>query len=122
VAAGGFGVEKFFVISEYLITMLLLSEHWRNGPSVEAPSGSAGPAVSCRRCSLRSPSPGQRPVRREELTPRGDLFAALTHTGTGTSSSGVLLRPVPAALLLPTVVPGRGGQFYLLWPLALAGL
>ena len=48
---GGFlGVEVFFVISGYLITLLLIGEHERNGRSVSASSGCAASVDCCRPC------------------------------------------------------------------------
>ena len=45
---GGFlGVEVFFVISGYLITLLLIGEHERTGPGQPAPVLAApGPAAA----------------------------------------------------------------------------
>ena len=49
---GGFlGVEMFFVISGYLITLLLISERERTYGSRCGSSGSVGPDGCCRRCS-----------------------------------------------------------------------
>ena len=49
---GGFiGVEVFFVISGYLITLLLIGEHERTGPVQLGSSTCAGPAACCRRSS-----------------------------------------------------------------------
>ena len=55
---GGFiGVEVFFVISGYLITLLLIGEHERTGRSACAPSGpdergaSSRRSTCCCRCS-----------------------------------------------------------------------
>ena len=50
---GGFlGVEVFFVISGYLITLLLIGEHERTGRiSLRAVLAAAGPGACCRRCS-----------------------------------------------------------------------
>ena len=54
---GGFlGVEVFFVISGYLITLLLTEEHSRTRRSRCATSGPAGPAGCCPRCTRCSPS------------------------------------------------------------------
>jgi peptidoglycan/LPS O-acetylase OafA/YrhL len=49
---GGFlGVEVFFVISGYLITLLLISEKEKRGASTSPTSGCGGLGASCRRCS-----------------------------------------------------------------------
>ena len=50
---GGFlGVEVFFVISGYLITLLLVGEHERTGRiSLRQLLGRVGRDASCRRCS-----------------------------------------------------------------------
>ncbi len=49
---GGFlGVELFFVISGYLITLLLIGEHERAARSACARSTCAAPAGCSRRCS-----------------------------------------------------------------------
>ena len=50
---GGFlGVEVFFVISGYLITLLLIGERERTGAhQAAARSGGAGRGACCRRCS-----------------------------------------------------------------------
>jgi peptidoglycan/LPS O-acetylase OafA/YrhL len=126
---GGFlGVEVFFVISGYLITMLLLSEHRR--------SGSIGlrhfwfrrarrllPAVFALLIVVTLVSVL---FVREELTRlKGDLFAALTYTMnwhlilSGTSYFDQFQRPPLLRHLWSLAVEE---QFYLLWPLALAGL
>ena len=49
--SGGFlGVEVFFVISGYLITLLLIGEHERNGRvDARASSGCVAPGACCRR-------------------------------------------------------------------------
>ena len=50
--SGGFlGVEVFFVISGYLITLLLIGEHERNGRVELGSSGCAAPGACCRPCS-----------------------------------------------------------------------
>jgi peptidoglycan/LPS O-acetylase OafA/YrhL len=126
---GGFlGVEVFFVISGYLITMLLLSEHRRNG--------TVGlkhfwfrrarrllPAVFALLLAVTLVSVL---FVREELTRlKGDLFAALTYTMNwhlilgGTSYFDQFQRPPLLRHLWSLAVEE---QFYLLWPLALAGL
>ena len=50
--AGGYlGVEVFFVISGYLITLLLIGEHERTGTIDLRSSGSDGSVGCSRRCS-----------------------------------------------------------------------
>ena len=120
---GGFlGVEVFFVISGYLITMLLLSEHRR--------SGSIGlgrfwfrrgrrllPAVYALLIVVTAVSAL---FVRDELTRlRGDLIAALTYTMNwhlilgGTSYFDQFGRPPLLRHLWSLAVEE---QFYLLWP------
>jgi peptidoglycan/LPS O-acetylase OafA/YrhL len=126
---GGFlGVEVFFVISGYLITMLLLSEHRR--------SGSVGlrhfwfrrarrllPAVFA---LLFVVSVVSVLFVRDELDRlKGDLVAALTYTMNwhlilgGTSYFDQFQRPPLLRHLWSLAVEE---QFYLLWPLLLVGL
>jgi peptidoglycan/LPS O-acetylase OafA/YrhL len=120
---GGFlGVEVFFVISGYLITMLLLGEHRRQG------------SITLRRFWFRR---GRRLLPavyallivvtavsvlfvREELTRlRGDLIAAITYTMNwhlilgGTSYFDQFGRPPLLRHLWSLAVEE---QFYLLWP------
>jgi peptidoglycan/LPS O-acetylase OafA/YrhL len=126
---GGFlGVEVFFVISGYLITMLLLSEHRRRG------------AIGLRHFWFRRarrllPAVFALLIAvslvsvlfvREELSRlKGDLLAAVTYTMnwhlilSGTSYFDQFQRPPLLRHLWSLAVEE---QFYLLWPLALVAL
>jgi peptidoglycan/LPS O-acetylase OafA/YrhL len=126
---GGFlGVEVFFVISGYLITMLLLSEHRR--------SGSIGlkhfwfrrarrllPAVFVLLFVVSAVSVLF--VRDELDRLKGDLVASLTYTMNwhlivgGTSYFDQFQRPPLLRHLWSLAVEE---QFYLLWPLLIIGL
>jgi peptidoglycan/LPS O-acetylase OafA/YrhL len=126
---GGFlGVEVFFVISGYLITMLLLSEHRR--------SGAIGlkhfwfrrarrllPAVFALLFVVSAVSVLF--VRDELDRLKGDIVAALTYTMNwhlivgGTSYFDQFQRPPLLRHLWSLAVEE---QFYLLWPLLLVGL
>ena len=126
---GGFlGVEVFFVISGYLITMLLLSEHRRTG-------GIGLRHFWFRRARRLLPAVfallfvvslvSALFVRSEMSRLKGDVVAALTYTMNwhlilgGTSYFDQFQRPPLLRHLWSLAVEE---QFYLLWPLALAGL
>ena len=126
---GGFlGVEVFFVISGYLITMLLLSEHRRTGEIGVRHfwfrrARRLLPAVFALLVVVTAVSVL---FVREELTRlRGDLFAALTYTMNwhlildDTSYFDQFERPPLLRHLWSLAVEE---QYYLLWPLALFGL
>ena len=125
---GGFlGVEVFFVISGYLITLLLIGEHERSGTVSLRGFCCAAPAGCCRRCSRcwsrsRSTPPCSSATRSGQL--RGDMLAALAYVsnwyqiwvGQGYTASGDF---APLRHLWSLAVEE---QFYLVWPLVMIGL
>ena len=113
---GGFlGVEVFFVISGYLITLLLIGEHERNGKvQPRGSSGCAGRAACCRRVIVMmaaSPSTSRSSTEVPQGRTRGDFVGGLFYVsnwyqifvGQGYTAGEAF---VPAA---PPVVAGGGG-------------
>jgi peptidoglycan/LPS O-acetylase OafA/YrhL len=124
--AGFLGVDVFFVISGYLITALLLSEHTRNGRvSLRRFWGRRAlrllPGLLVMLAAVCVAVPLLAPDQNESLN--GDLGAALTYV-----SNWWLVfqdRPYFEAIGRPPMLQHLWSlaveeQFYLLWPLALA--
>lgn len=124
--AGFLGVDVFFVISGYLITALLLSEHTRNGRiSLRRFWGRRAlrllPGLLVMLGVVALVVPVLAPDQNESL--RGDLSAALTYV-----SNWWLIfqdRPYFEAIGRPPVLQHLWSlaveeQFYLLWPMVLA--
>jgi peptidoglycan/LPS O-acetylase OafA/YrhL len=125
---GGFlGVEVFFVISGYLITLLLIGEHERTGRTslrdfYQRRARRLLPALFCLLIGITIYSAM---FRRDALGQlRGDVLAALTYVsnwyqiwvGQGYTASGDF---APLRHLWSLAVEE---QFYLVWPLVMIGL
>ncbi|MEZ5251507.1 MAG: hypothetical protein R2713_20535 [Ilumatobacteraceae bacterium] len=126
---GGFlGVEVFFVISGYLITLLLIAEHERSaGSSTWKRSGSPACGACCRRCSwsallmvyLALFKTEESVAVRAAASPRRPRGTCRTGTRCGWKQG----TPPPRTSPRCGTCGLRGGeQFYLLWPLIMVAI